>query len=143
MTERKVTSFRLTVLASRQLAELTAALEMNNSEIVSTAIDRMYQQEIKTMTTKLAYQVSYVTEYRDGRIETNNAHTRFFATRDNAVAHAKYLTDADVENNGVFVGEWVTRFASMLVPEDQEEMRVTATVETVTLDEILAVVDAE
>lgn len=49
-SERKVTSFRLSILATRQLAELTAKLRMNNSEIVSTAIDRMYQQETQTMT---------------------------------------------------------------------------------------------
>lgn len=51
MTEstRKVTSFRLTELATRQLAALVAATGMNQSETISTALDRMYQQEIKTM----------------------------------------------------------------------------------------------
>lgn len=47
ISKRKVTSFRLTVLATRQLAELAELLEINNSEIVSIAIDRMYQQESK------------------------------------------------------------------------------------------------
>lgn len=47
--ERKVTSFRLTALATRQLAELTEKLQMNQSEIVSTALDRIYQQEIQVM----------------------------------------------------------------------------------------------
>jgi hypothetical protein len=46
MTHRKVTSFRLSPLATRQLAELTSALALNNSEVISTALDRMYQQEI-------------------------------------------------------------------------------------------------
>lgn len=89
------------------------------------------------MITKLAYQVAYTTEYQDGRVETHDEQTRFFATRDQAIAHAQHLTSA-TENNGIFVGEWVTPFASMIAPEDLEEIRVTATIETVTLDEIEA-----
>jgi hypothetical protein len=92
------------------------------------------------MTTNLAYQVSYATEYRDGHIETHDEQTRFFATREQAVAHAKHLTgDREPigrEYNGVFVSEWVTPYAAILAPEDAEEIRVTAIIETVTLDEI-------
>lgn len=87
------------------------------------------------MITKLAYQVSYTTEYRDGRIETHNMHTRFFATRNQAVAHAQHLTDTTTENSGVFVGEWLSPYLSFLY-QAAEEIRVTATIETVTLDEI-------
>ena len=88
----------------------------------------------------IAYQVSYTTEYRyrDGRIESNDAHTRFFATRDRAVVHAMYITGAKTERNGRFVSEWTTPFASIIEPEDQEEIRVTAIVETVTISEIEA-----
>lgn len=90
------------------------------------------------MTTKLAYQVSYTTEYRDGRVDSQDMHTRFFATRERAIAYAQHLTDASTESNGVFVGEWITPFAGIIAPEDLEEIRVTATIETVTLDEIEA-----
>lgn len=44
---RKVTSFRLSELATRQLAELVSATGLNQSEVISTALDRMYQQEIE------------------------------------------------------------------------------------------------
>lgn len=95
------------------------------------------------MTSKLAYQVSYTTEYRDGRVETHEMHTRYFPTREYAVSHARNLTDDARENNGVFVGQWVTPFASMIDPEYAEEIRVTATVETVTISEIAHAIDAE
>lgn len=87
---------------------------------------------------KLAYEVSYTTEYRDGRIETNDMHTRYFAAREYAVSHARSITDDAKEQNGVFVGEWFMPYASMIDPEYNEEIRVTATVATVTINEIEA-----
>lgn len=90
------------------------------------------------MTSNLAYQVSYTTEYRDGRIDTHDMHTRFFAARENAVAHAKHLTNDAIENDGVFMGEWITPGVGIIDPEYLEEIRVTATVETVTIEEIEA-----
>lgn len=90
------------------------------------------------MTTKLAYQVTYTTEFQDGRIETNDMHTRYFATREYAVSHAQHITDGARDNNGVFAGEWVTPYASIIAPEDQEKIRVTATISTVTINEIEA-----
>lgn len=90
------------------------------------------------METKLAYKTSYINEYDDGRIVDRDEHTRFFATREQAVAHAQYLTDNATEMNGVFTGEWMTPYAEMLEPEDRQTFRVIATVETVTLDEIEA-----
>lgn len=90
------------------------------------------------MTTKLAYQVSYMTQYLDGRIEHHDEQTRFFATRPQAVAHARHLTGNATEYNGVFTGAWIKPFAGIIDPAELEEMRVTATIETVTLDEIEA-----
>lgn len=93
------------------------------------------------MTTKLAYQVSYTTEYRDGRVETHDPHTKFFATRQQAVAHARSLTGAS-ENNGVFVSDWLPNWLISFLHDDEsdlvQDLRITAIVETVILDEIEA-----
>jgi hypothetical protein len=98
--------------------------------------EQLQEIEAANMQTTLAYQVSYITEYRDGRsIETHDDQTRFFATREQAVAHAQHLTGSARDNNGVFVGEWVTPFAGIVVDEF-DAIRVIAIVETVTLDEI-------
>lgn len=48
---KRLTSIRLPELTDRQLAELASATGLNTTELLTTAIDRMYQQEIKTMTT--------------------------------------------------------------------------------------------
>lgn len=48
---KQPTSFRLSDMTTRQLAELIAVTGLTQSEVMSTAIDRMYQQEIKTMNT--------------------------------------------------------------------------------------------
>jgi hypothetical protein len=88
------------------------------------------------MTSKLAYQVSYTTEYRDGHIEDHDMHTKFFATREQAVSHARHLTNDAADINGVFAGEWVTPFGGIIAAEDAEEIRVTATIVTVTISEI-------
>ena len=45
-------SFRSTDKTSQQLDELSAAGFGNVTQVIRTAIDRMYQQEIKTMKTK-------------------------------------------------------------------------------------------
>jgi predicted transcriptional regulator len=45
-------SIRLNDLTRKQLDELTARYDATQASIVSTAIDRMYQQEIETMTTE-------------------------------------------------------------------------------------------
>jgi hypothetical protein len=100
----------------------------------------------------LAYQVSYTTEYRaaptfvgdyDERTETNEMHTRFFATREQAVIHARFLTNDAPENNGVFISEWTAYGAGIIDPDYLEERRVTATIETVTIQEIADSLDTE
>lgn len=49
---KRLTSIRLPELTDHQLTELASATGLNVTELLTTAIDRMYQQEIKTMTTK-------------------------------------------------------------------------------------------
>jgi len=44
---KQPTSVRLPDITIRQLAELIAATGMTQSEVITTGIDRMYQQEIK------------------------------------------------------------------------------------------------
>lgn len=80
------------------------------------------------------YQVSYITEYRDGRIETNDQHTRTFATRQQAVAHARHITHDAAESNGIFQSEWIEPFSTFFDPNDIEEIRITATLTAVTID---------
>lgn len=46
---KQPTSFRLSDLTTRQLAELISSTGLTQSEVMSHAIERMYQQEIKTM----------------------------------------------------------------------------------------------
>ncbi len=43
------TSIRLSDLAIRQLTELVSVTGIHQSQVINQAIDRMYQQEIKTM----------------------------------------------------------------------------------------------
>jgi predicted DNA-binding protein len=45
---KRLTSIRLPELTDRQLAELSQLTGLNTSELLTTAIDRMYQQEIGT-----------------------------------------------------------------------------------------------
>jgi hypothetical protein len=47
-------TFRFSDLTRRQLAELTSVTGHTLTTVVSTAIDRMYQQEIKTMTRNIS-----------------------------------------------------------------------------------------
>lgn len=42
---KQPTSFRLSALTTRQLAELISATGLTQSEVMSTAIDRMYREE--------------------------------------------------------------------------------------------------
>jgi hypothetical protein len=46
---KRMTSIRLSEHTDRQLAQLTDRLGVNQSEIISIAIDRMARQEINTM----------------------------------------------------------------------------------------------
>jgi post-segregation antitoxin (ccd killing protein) len=45
---KRHTTIRLPELTDRQLAELSRLTGLNTSELLTTAIDRMYQQEIGT-----------------------------------------------------------------------------------------------
>lgn len=47
MTNTKQTNVRLSVMTRRQLDTLTELTGMNQSEVIQTAIDRMFQQENK------------------------------------------------------------------------------------------------
>jgi predicted DNA-binding protein len=59
---KQPTSVRLPNLTTRQLTELIATTGMTQSEIVSTAIDRMHREEIKTMTS-IANSASSICNY--------------------------------------------------------------------------------
>ena len=48
MTTKSTTSYRLSDMAKAQIEELTETLKMSRTELLSVAIDRMYQQEIVT-----------------------------------------------------------------------------------------------
>lgn len=87
----------------------------------------------------LAYVVNATTEYGIAGLFDAVAEPRYFATRDNAVDHAKNLTGAK-EVNGRFEGEWEPCNELFLAANgpDMERKRVVATVETVTIDEIEA-----
>lgn len=47
MKEEKVSSYRLTALTLRQINELTEETGHSKANVIATAIDRMYQQEIQ------------------------------------------------------------------------------------------------
>ena len=47
MTNTKQTNVRLSVMTRRQLDTLSEVTGMNQSKVIQTAIDRMYQQENK------------------------------------------------------------------------------------------------
>lgn len=49
MTNTKQTNVRLSVMTRRQLDTLAESTGMNQSEVIQTAIDRLYQQEKQTM----------------------------------------------------------------------------------------------
>ena len=46
MTTKRTTSFRLSDMTKAQIEELLIALGVSRTELLSLAIDRMYQQEI-------------------------------------------------------------------------------------------------
>lgn len=48
---KQATSFRLSALTTGQIADLTRQTGLNQAEVVAIAIDRMYQQEARPMTT--------------------------------------------------------------------------------------------
>jgi hypothetical protein len=82
------------------------------------------------MHTKLAYEVTMITEYDNGEVITHEP--RYFARRENAVAHAHHYTEV-AENNGTFTGEWRQEWS---IVEDSPMIRITANVQTVTIEEI-------
>lgn len=51
MTKEKVTTYRLGTMTLNQIDNLAESTGMSKANVVQTAIDRMYQQEIKTMQT--------------------------------------------------------------------------------------------
>lgn len=55
MTKEKTTSYRLGQMTLNQIDTLATATGLSKANVVQTAIDRMYQQEIKTMTKKFIY----------------------------------------------------------------------------------------
>lgn len=65
---KQPTSARLSDLTTRQLAELIAVTGMTQSEVISTAIDRMYQQEIANVKDKRIFKASEIDSHRTGWI---------------------------------------------------------------------------
>jgi hypothetical protein len=49
---RKTSTYRLTEMTMRQIKKLAEVTGSSDANVISTAIDRMYQQEIPTMTTQ-------------------------------------------------------------------------------------------
>jgi len=46
---KRLTTIRVPEITDRQLAELASATGLNTTELITTAIDRMYREEINTM----------------------------------------------------------------------------------------------
>ena len=53
---KRLTSIRLPELTDRQLTELASVTGLNATELITTAIDRMHQQEIKHNDTRTTHQ---------------------------------------------------------------------------------------
>ena len=66
---KQPTSVRFPDLTIRQLNHLIAQTGMTQSELISTAIDRMYQQETQTMSQKYATDAATVDRIANSVIE--------------------------------------------------------------------------
>jgi len=110
---KKLISLRISALTEHQIATLQQATGMNQTEIVTVAIDRMSRKEIKMN----AYKVTVKEETRSEDEFTSNAETiRYFATFGGAVAAATEACGKVVDRVGnvydtmaeTFMGEWHT-----------------------------------
>jgi hypothetical protein len=103
--------------------------ESNEDMPIISGMARTQLERERTMS-KLAYEVTMITEYDNGEVITHEP--RYFARRENAVAHAHHYTEV-AENNGTFTGEWRQEWS---IVEDSPMIRITANVQTVTIEEI-------
>lgn len=105
---KQPTSVRLPDMTMRQLTELIAATGMTQSELIATAIDRMYQQETQTMTTDTAYDYTDLARrYGTIEVEVKGLELTFWPTRQPELSNRLFTGWwGDAEEGEPYTTEW-------------------------------------